>query len=64
MPKLPEQVCSLQKIGNYININAHEYCGLSTDIKPMDCPTGSTFLEMDTKTTYIFDDVNKRWYEL
>jgi len=51
-------------MGNYININAHEYYGLSTDTKPMDCPTGSSFLEMDTKSVYVFDGVNKKWYQL
>lgn len=64
MPEQNKQVCSLQKMGNYININAHEYYGLSTDTKPMDCPTGSAFLEMDTKQVYVFDGVNKKWYQL
>ena len=39
-----------------MNINAHEYYGLSTDKKPIDCPTGSSFLEMDTKAVYVFDE--------
>lgn len=59
-----KQVCSLQKIGSYIGVNAHEYYGLSSDTKPLDCPTGSAFLEMDTSDVYVFDGVNKKWYKL
>lgn len=33
----------------------HEFKGLSTDIKPLDCATNSLFLELDTGDFYYFD---------
>lgn len=39
-----------------------EYVGLSTDEKPVDgVGNGSTFVEMDTKKFYIFDEDSKTW---
>lgn len=38
-----------------------ECTGLSTDRKPTNLPNGSVFYEMDTATTYMYDEQNKRW---
>lgn len=36
--------------------------GLSTDTKPTECvANGSTFIEMDTRTVYLFDEENRLW---
>lgn len=35
-----------------------EYQGLSTDIKPTNCRSGSTFYEIDTKLGYVYDKGN------
>lgn len=41
---------------------AHEYRGLSTDVKPIeDVPNGSTFYEMDTQDLYMFDSDASAW---
>ena len=41
-----------------------EYVGLSTDTKPTDNVTnGSTFVEIDTKKFYAFDEENSLWIE-
>ena len=47
------------KPGNYIN----EYCGLSSDEKPIDAlvPNASLFLEIDTGDLYLFDRENGEW---
>ena len=34
---------------------------LSTDEKPEDMSNGSLLIEMDTGTTYFFDEENVRW---
>ena len=41
-----------------------EYYGLSTDTKPtgVNVVNGSTFIEMDTSTKYIYDAGNKEWH--
>lgn len=37
--------------------------GLSTDTKPTDnIVNGSKFIEMDTSTTYFFDQENTEWH--
>lgn len=39
--------------------------GLSTDAKPIEnIITGSRFLEVDTCTEYVFDEVGRSWYVL
>lgn len=45
---------------------AMEFCGISTDEKPVDTkntliPNGSVFYEIDTQTTYRYDAENKEW---
>jgi hypothetical protein len=35
-----------------------ELVGLSTDTKPTDCPSGSTFYELDTGKGFIYNSVN------
>lgn len=51
------------KKGNHTCLNVNEYVGLSTDTKPTDCNAGSTFYELDTGNSYIFDGVDT-WYPL
>lgn len=41
-----------------------ELKGLSSESKPLDAPNGSTFLEMDTGSVYMFDATNGTWYKL
>ena len=42
-----------------------EAVGLSTDTKPTEgIVTGSTFIEVDTGATYLFDEVAGEWHEL
>lgn len=38
-----------------------ELRGLSTDTKPTNIANGSTFREMDTGTTYYFDEDGTAW---
>lgn len=40
---------------------AINYVGLSTDEKPVSAANGSSFLEMDTNTTYYFDAEGQTW---
>lgn len=40
------------------------FAGLSTDTKPLDVGNSSIFIEMDTSTIYIYDSVNRTWYEM
>ena len=41
-----------------------EYAGLSTDDKPTDCATGSTFVEVDTGAIFLFDEVASEWHQI
>lgn len=41
-----------------------EAAGLSTDDKPVNCCTGSVFIEVDTGKVYLFDEVSADWTEL
>jgi len=45
------------------SINCYAYVGLSSDTKPTDCGNGSTFYEMDTKKSFIYDETNKKWLD-
>ena len=46
-----------------INHGKKELIGLSTDTKPTTVDAGSTFLELDTKATYMFDGIST-WYQI
>ena len=41
-----------------------ELKGLFTDVKPLDAPNGSVFIEMDTGNVYMFDADEQAWYKL
>ena len=41
----------------------YEYHGISTDTKPLNCPNGSIFLEMDTSKIYFYDAAGAQWLE-
>lgn len=43
------------------NIKCREGVCLSTDAKPTDWENGSTLLEMDTGTVFVYDAANKVW---
>lgn len=44
------------------SVNLVEAYGLSTDVKPTrDIANASVFFEMDTKTTFFFNEENGRW---
>lgn len=43
--------------------NVPDFCGLSSDEKPMEAKNGSTFLEIDTGNIFKFDEEGKNWYE-
>ena len=61
---------SLIKYGNNYNINVMELDGLSTETKPingfegMPIPNGSTYTEIDTGITYMYDIDNSVWHEV
>lgn len=40
---------------------AHDFAGLSTDVKPIPTQNGAKFYEIDTGTTYVYDQQNKMW---
>lgn len=43
--------------------SGNSYKGLSTDTKPL-AENGSTFFEMDTNKTYMYDKENSTWREI
>ena len=61
---------TLNKYGNRENRVWLELYGLSTDEKPIvkfdDIFIGnlSTYYEMDTKNTFMYDEENKKWWEV
>lgn len=61
---------TMSEYGSKINRQLCEIVGLSTDTKPIDkiegiyIQNGSSFLEMDTDTKYLFDAENKQWKEV
>lgn len=48
----------------YNDASLAKFDGLSTDNKPVDCPNGSEFNEIDTGDKYLFDSDNKIWYKV
>lgn len=38
------------------------FIGESTEAKAVDCPNGSTFLELDTGDMYTFSATDTKWY--
>ena len=54
---------TLNKMGGKNRRNRCEFCGLSTDNKPVnkDIPNGSSYYEIDTNKEYLFDEENLRW---
>lgn len=61
---------TLCKVGGVFHAKLLEICGLSTDTKPTGTlegypiTNGSTFLEMDTNKIFIYNQVDKIWYEM
>lgn len=47
-----------------VNLDMDEYRGLSTDTKPTGITNGSTFLEIDTGTKYMYDEEGDEWCEM
>jgi hypothetical protein len=45
-------------------VGTAELYGLSTDEKPTTYKNGDMFYEMDTKKCYVFDEENKKWWEV
>jgi len=43
---------------NFEEDNIFSFSGLSTDLKPNKCGTGSTFYEIDTGEGWYFDKMN------
>lgn len=41
--------------------NNTNYKGLSTDTKPVGGANGDLFIEMDTSTSYLYDEQNAEW---
>jgi len=50
--------------------NIKNYQGLSTDTKPVDCGSGSSFYELDTGKAWLYDANNENpvtengWWEM
>lgn len=61
---------SIEKIGGVMNERILELVGLSTDTKPLkkidgvEITNGSTFMEMDTCSVFMYDEENHRWLEM
>ena len=61
---------TLNKYGNRENRVWLELYGLSTDEKPIEkfddifIGNASTYYEMDTKNTFMYDEENKKWWEV
>ena len=61
---------TLNKYGNRENRVWLELYGLSTDEKPIEkiddifIGNSSTYYEMDTKNTFMYDEENKKWWEV
>lgn len=61
---------TLRKYGAKYNTTFCQFCGLSTDAKPVtsfggiNIANGSKFLEMDTNKEYLYDADAKVWYEV
>ena len=61
---------TLNKYGNRENRVWLELYGLSTDEKPIGkfddifIGNSSTYYEMDTKNTFMYDEENKKWWEV
>lgn len=57
---------SVIRIGDTVNTPAHKIVGLSTDdmttIPPV--PNGTTFFQMDTGLTCMWDEENKKWHKV
>lgn len=65
-----DEMVTLVKIGGRYNVPILEIRGLSTDTKPttkiegMNISNGSTYVEIDTGDTYMFDAENRIWYDV
>lgn len=61
---------TLNKYGNRENRVWLELYGLSTDEKPIEkfddifIGNSNTYYEMDTKNTFMYDEENKKWWEV
>lgn len=61
---------TLNEYGNKTNRVWLELYGLSTDEKPIErfedifIGNASTYYEMDTKTAYIYDEENHKWWDM
>ena len=48
----------------YLNDNTQAYyCGLSSDIKPLEVMNGALYREIDTSKEYRYDSETKEWKE-
>lgn len=61
---------TMNKYGDQINHVWMQLFGLSTDTKPIRkfgnayIGNSSTFYEMDTKKTYMYDEENHQWWDM
>ena len=56
-------IMTVKILDENINYGRKPIIGLSTDTKPTTVDAGSTFLELDTKATYMFDGIST-WYQI
>ncbi|UWF83756.1 MAG: hypothetical protein [Bacteriophage sp.] len=58
-----KNMVTMNKWGGANGTAEAEFCGLSTDNKPVDegIPNGSSFFEMDTFKVYFFNKATKTW---
>lgn len=60
---------TLRKYGAKYNTTYCEFCGLSTDVKPVTSfggifiANGSKFVEIDTNKEYRYDAKSKTWHD-
>ena len=61
---------TINKYGDRPNRNYMELYGQSTDEKPIEkvgtigIANASTYYEMDTKKTYMYDEENHKWWDM
>lgn len=63
-----KDLVTLQKIGDVFDVRVSKIVGLSSDTKPiktinnLPIANGSTYLEINTSKTFIYDAENHKWH--
>jgi hypothetical protein len=49
---------AIERIGQVTNLNKSDFLGLSTDVKPTNIDSDSSFFELDTMKFWVFSKAN------